>query len=289
MKDQLVAIPQHMRADLSIRDIMNLDARLFSRDQKESLISELYGKPKEWSWKQDLLSARTEFIRWGELLSEDATRGQPYRISHRGLVERAKLRAPASTDATVTGFTDWLFRLYMPQRDYEALKRGARFEREIARKRVQLPSHGNWNLVFDGMNGSNVSALRIAGLAINGAAIWGKPDLVFREKKTGRILIVEIKVSECDIPSDGWPNMRAQLWAYSQIDQWQDAPEILLASEVWSYKYGVRRRKTIRFSARDAVLHAQNRELFDIYVCHALPATKDRRLLQTEKHHWGID
>jgi hypothetical protein len=49
--------------------------------------------------------------------------------------------------------------------------------------------------------------------------MFGKPDLVFREKRSGRILIVEIKATEADIYADGWPNLRAQLWAYSKIDQ----------------------------------------------------------------------
>jgi len=28
-------------------------------------------------------------------------------------------------------------------------------------------------------------------------------------------------LSLADIPSDGWPNLRAQLWAYGQIDDWK--------------------------------------------------------------------
>jgi UDP-N-acetylglucosamine 2-epimerase (non-hydrolysing) len=38
--------------------------------------------------------------------------------------------------------------------------------------------------------------------------------------------IVEIKASHKDIPANGWPNLRVQLWCYAHIDQWADAPEI---------------------------------------------------------------
>ncbi len=51
----------------------------------------------------------------------------------------------------------------------------------------------------------------------------GRPDLVFKHKKTGEVLIVEIKVTDAEIPDGGWPNLRAQLWAYSLADAFATA------------------------------------------------------------------
>lgn len=36
--------------------------------------------------------------------------------------------------------------------------------------------------------------------------VTGVPDLVFRERRSGKVLIVELKVSNASLPSDGWLN-----------------------------------------------------------------------------------
>ena len=262
---EVVAIPANMRDELDVRKIMNLDSSCFTKEQKLAMIDALYGKKEEWTWKRDLVKVQADYKRWQSLLEPGSCGRFPFRFNLAKLARLGQYFQPKETGRTVTAFTDWIFRLYKPQRDYVALKRGAHFEREIARKRVRYPQHTGWKLIYDGMNGSEEHALPISELAINGAPIYGKPDLVFREKKTGRIMILEIKVSERDIPSDGWPNLQAQLWAYSKIDMWKDAPEILLVSEVWSYSYGVRRRGTIRYLQDDQIFETQNRKLFDVY------------------------
>jgi hypothetical protein len=267
---QVVAIPPNLRDELDVRKIMNLDSACFTKEQKLAMIEALYGKKDEWTWKQDLVDVQADYKRWQGLLSQGAYGKNPFRFNHAMLVRMGQLFPPEETGRTVTAFTDWIFRLYKPQRDYVALKRGAHFEREIAIKRVRHPQHTGWKLIYDGMNGSEEHALPISELAINGDPIYGKPDLVFREKKTGRIMILEIKVSERDIPSDGWPNLQAQLWAYSKIDIWKDAPEVLLVSEVWSYSYGVRRRGTIQYLRDDPIFQSQNRKLFNLYCTKGL-------------------
>ena len=108
---------------------------------------------------------------------------------------------------------------------------------------------------------------QISSLTMNGKPMWGAPDLVLRERKSGRILIIERKASNKDVPSDGWPNLRAQLWAYSQIDDWLDAPEKILAAEIWGFGriQGVRRRSVILFDVNDQGFNSEASQLFSIY------------------------
>ncbi len=106
-------------------------------------------------------------------------------------------------------------------------------------------------------------------MTLNGTPLFGKPDLVFKERSSGNILILELKYTNAEIPLDGWPNLRAQLWAYSQIDEWKDAPEIHLAAEIWA---GSIHTPTIKASmsweSRDSNLIADNEQLFRLYGGH---------------------
>ena len=108
--------------------------------------------------------------------------------------------------------------------------------------------------------------MAIPTLTIDGNPLRGVSDLVFRDRKTNRILIVEIKVSRAKLREDGRPNLKAQLWAYSLIDRWAKAPEILLAGEVWApTRPEPLRRRTWFWNAADETLQAENRELFEAY------------------------
>lgn len=117
--------------------------------------------------------------------------------------------------------------------------------------------------------GQGYPTLRIGALAIRGMPMTGRPDLVLREKGTGRILVIELKTSACAVPSDGWPNMAAQLWAYSKIDLFKKAPAIVLCSEVWSCdETNPRRRWTVQYDCADPQFQLRNQQLFDVYVGH---------------------
>jgi hypothetical protein len=74
-------------------------------------------------------------------------------------------------------------------------------------------------------------------LTVNGAPLKCVPDLVLVHEPSGEILIVERKttfVSESRIPSDGWPNVQAQLWCYSWIDQFATCPRVRLIGQLWT-------------------------------------------------------
>jgi hypothetical protein len=181
----------------------------------------------------------------------------------------------------VSDFADWIFRLYVPEKDHGSLLRGQQLEREVAVRRIPAPSHSRWKLVFNGMVDNDSEALPITPLTINGIPLRGKPDLVFREKGTKRVLIVEIKTSEAAIPSNGWPNIRAQLWAYSKIDAWRDADDVLLVGEIWGFANGLRLRQAIHWRKSDQMFEGENSELFALYRSHCEANTGSRNALGT--------
>lgn len=104
-----------------------------------------------------------------------------------------------------------------------------------------------------------------------------KPDLVFVQPESKRLLIVELKThTKRETPSDGWANLRAQLWAYAHIDDFRAAPALDLAAEVWHYWkehsfYTCVRR--YRWNVHDMQFAQPCEELFDLYKagCEALP------------------
>lgn len=257
--------------------------KYLSLEDKETLSMQLFGEslygPPPWEKQRDQ--------RWEALLGEAPSLGAPYRVSHQNLLHRIALNqrvphgeasrssASAPRTHTVSSFADWVLRLYNPAPNPLALAAGIIGERavvdcreEINKNKHEIPrwEHRGWRLIHDGIRGVFDKGFPIPSLTVNGILLRGVPDLVFRERKTNRILIVELKVSSADLPSDGWPNLRAQLWAYARIERWATAPEILLAGEVWSHHSSVPlRRKTYFWRSDDPLLNEECTELFVAY------------------------
>lgn len=261
------------RLDLTREEILAFDPMLFSDEEKQEYISALYGDGL--GWKSDLISAVKGMHRWEALLGEISPAGHPYHISSELLLDRAKRSAPQDVSATVTSFTDWLFRLYLPQRDVARLHLGRKLESAVQKRRLSMPEHSNWKLIYNGMAGTDESPLIVSQLCVTGHPLRARPDLVFREKRSGRILVLEIKVSDAPLPSDGWPNLRAQLWAYSKADKFRQAESILLVSEVWGIRGGLRRRGVLKWDASDRWLEQHNSALFQLYAQHPLSKSHD--------------
>lgn len=257
-----------------------------SPEQKDEISIALFGKPliipppapEPWKKQRDQ--------RWAALLGEAPAIGEPYRVTpedikrHLAYVATTSVKRPSdkkhrSRSNTVSAFSDWVLRLYVLKRSNAALMSGIEGERSVVAHRLRMQKakqeiprweYEGWKLVHDGVRGASAGGFLIPSLEVDGAPMIGIPDLVFRERKTGRVLIVEIKVSEAALPSDGWPNLRAQLWAYSRIEKWSTAPEILLAGEVWSPAYaGLLRRRTYQWRANDEELQAESKALFEAY------------------------
>lgn len=254
--------------------------KFISREDKEIISMRIFGEslygPPSWEKQRDQ--------RWKTLLGEVSSRGIPYRITHQDLMQKIaraeRLRSKekgvggnhVSRPHTVSDFTDWLYRFYTPPRDDKVLLAGIDGERAVVDHREQIKrevprlGYERWKLKHDGIRRKFDEAFLIPSLTVDGLAIKGVPDLVFKERRTGRILIVELKVSSKDLPSNGWPNLRAQLWAYSRIEQYAAAPEVLLAGEVWSHQLDKPvLRQTYFWRRGDLQLEEECTELFLAY------------------------
>lgn len=223
--------------------------------------------------------------RWNALLHSHTPDSDVYRISPAKVEVKAlnwlkmrlkrevvngERRAPLPRSNRVTDFSGWIYDLCMGSKRDNAARDGKQGEREFALRRKEEAKRSvfkgaelsSWELIFeDPLDGSR-PAKAISSLEIDGRSMFGMPDYVFKEKATGRILILEIKTTRYSIPSDGWPNLRAQLWCYSRIDEWQDAPEILLRSTIIDRAGNTRMDLSFEL---DHTFDAQNMKLFEIY------------------------
>jgi hypothetical protein len=250
--------------------IRNLDPRDFSPAEKRYLDKVFFGPRSRPKWKADLDGAGRDAVRWNAYLglSQRRDEGTPYRHTHERLVHLARRARPRVVGNRVTDFTGWIFSLYLGRQNEETLAEGKDVERSIAKRFGRVPQHKEWELIYEDPLDEKPKALPISRLKTTTGHLWGAPDLVFRNIETSEVLIIERKASNRDIPSDGWPNLRAQLWAYSLSDEWLDAPKVTLVGEVWGYsdlRPAPYLRSTLRWSRQDAELGAQNKELFKLY------------------------
>lgn len=251
------------------KTIRDLDGTEFSSDEKKYLLDKFFPRPPTTPLQQQLRSILDNAKRWERYFqqSEEPDALQCYRYTHSQLVDTA--RSPSRQRIVgnrVTDFTSWVYSLYLPHPKGSTLETGKHIEREIANKFEPTPEHDGWKLIFQDPLIERAQPFKISTLQVNGQVMWGTPDLVFRERKTGRVLIIERKATNASIPTDGWPNLRAQLWAYGHIDQWAEAPEVLLAGEIWGFgRSWVRIRHSFCWRLSDKRFCAENQELFDIY------------------------
>jgi len=170
-----------------------------------------------------------------------------------------------SKGVRVTDFTKWVRSRYLVASNPSSLARGKHIERSVARL-AEPSNHPDWELVYRDPLECVPTPLNISSLTLNGEPFWGAPDLVYRNKTTGELVIVERKASDKPIPVNGWPDLRAQLWAYSHIDNFKSAPVISLIGEIWDMVEGrLTRRAVLRWSQADKEFDAENMELFTLY------------------------
>ena len=151
---------------------------------------------------------------------------------------RSKLTSSRIIKPTVTSFTNTVFRLYQPKGSLRQLTEGQAAEKHMSnfwlnRARGALTNE-DWRLIYK--DHPNAESLRISKLEFMNQPIWGKPDIVFCNENTNELMIIERKVvnDHVLIPGDGWPNLRAQLWAYSLADKFSSFEKIHLVAEIWS-------------------------------------------------------
>lgn len=207
------------------------------------------------------------------LLGDDGgdVSSEPYRISADRIETVARKHPPTSQGTAVTDFTRWIYSLYRPAPSMRTLDEGKSAEKQIEREH-RKPDYGGepwakgWRRIFrDPLDGTG-QPLPISALKVGGRSLRGMPDLVFQEEGSGQIVIIERKATASPIPSDGWPNLRAQLWAYGHADKWQGAAGVTLIGEIWG-RNGVRvyPRGAIRWEKSDSFFDEANHRLFELY------------------------
>ena len=238
-----------------------------------------------------LMGAQADAARWLLMLeASPVAKLGPIPFDYERLIRRASARLPQDRSPTVSAFSSWIYALYGIEHDLGRMRRGIDDEAKVFKARAPVSVAFGWDLIYNGMRidssamsfsglpGAALPAKKlftISALSVGGRALVASPDLVFREKPnsidgrlTGaeRIVIVEIKSSGALIPPDMWPNVRAQLWAYSKIDDFVDASEVYLVAEVWrSSGRSCGLRQSLTWTRRSEMLNRECSKLFEIY------------------------
>lgn len=200
-------------------------------------------------------------------------------------LHKARKGRPTAPEPTASKFAQWLYSLYSDTfGSAQDRKDGREAEEHILAGRCRAYTSADdsllssmfpeWVLVHNGMglvNGNERSHFAIEELKVAGEALRVLPDLVYRNGRTGEIIIVEIKHSRMDIPENLWPNIWGQLWCYSQLPLARAAPKVTVIGEVWADEWSGRKRTAVCLRAsvrRDPRAPSYDRffrALFDIY------------------------
>lgn len=208
--------------------------------------------------------------RWVSYLDRDHNPSiDNYRVDHQFLLKLAKMNLPKTRGNLVTDFTGWIYSLYQNEPDPLKLSQGKDGEKIVFNyKRMRPAENSSWEIIYVDKLDRNTKSKNISCLSVDGAVVRGKPDVVYRNKNDGEVVIVERKISNHRVPDDGWPNLRAQLWVYGQIDDWRFAPKITLVGEIWHVVSGEPKiNSVLTWDMSDELFVDQNKELFDVYAC----------------------
>lgn len=149
----------------------------------------------------------------------------------------------------VSDFTDWIYDSIIPKRvKRQSLKEGNIVEKvlykdliyEIDKSDNYFKSwYGNflnddWILEYQDLSDENKKTFKISSLLKNGEPLFGRPDIVYKNRKNNDRIIIEVKSTKyySQIPIGGWYNLQCQLWSYSHIDDFQDSNNILLMGDI---------------------------------------------------------
>lgn len=174
----------------------------------------------------------------------------PFPIPPHELLSLAKQRRPSTTpNPTVSAFADWVYSLYVSYPGASVLRAGRNAEEAIFLARSELVADKGfthfqppgWGLVYNGLELAQTirpKPYTIHSLRVAGTPLSASPDLVFRSPDSAQLIIVEIKFSSKRVPANLWPNVWAQLWAYSKIPEYSGVPRLLVVGEVWGFNDG---------------------------------------------------
>lgn len=220
-------------------------------------------------------------------------RAAPFQVVPSQFLKRARFVRPDAPEGNASAFANWVYSIYgKGDGGDEALKRGFEAEREVFE--VRGARHGarslmtacdaeflaqrrpDWELVHCGLHleqEGEVPFFLIDGLPVRNRPLRVSPDLIYRNRNTGEVVIVEVKLSRQSLPPNLWPNVWAQLWCYANIPLVEKAPRITVIAEIWGelYDYGRQKvclRASVRRDPREPAYDRFFRALFDIYRGH---------------------
>lgn len=116
------------------------------------------------------------------------------------------------------------------------------FQFKWTQEKLKPGSFSEWDVIYTDSDAKAGNVYEAGVLRVNESPMRCAPDAVLRHKSENKILIIERKttnVPEPKIPTGGWPNVQAQLWCYSWIDDWLGADEVLLVGQLWHRSRGV--------------------------------------------------
>ena len=229
-----------------------------------------------------------------------ASAAAPFRLIPSEFLARARARPPESPDVTASAFANWVYSLYgNPGSDPDALERGLAAEgvileartRDLGAQRI-ISSCGSaylakqrpdWRLEHCGLHldpeNDQIPFYELDDLVVGNSPLRASPDLLYRNRKTGEVIIVEVKMSRQPIPPNLWPNVWAQLWCYANIPVARNATQITVVGEIWGELHKWARwkqeslhwvclRASVRLNPRAPAFDRFFRSLFDVYRGH---------------------
>lgn len=218
---------------------------------------------------------------------------RPFHVQPEAFLFAASKKPPVRREATVSAFAHWVHSLYAPESSATTLHEAKLSEVEIFALRsrrgrwvmnlTELPTGSGWKLEHCGLmtnpnidrsTSANSRAYAITTLSVDGQPLRASPDLVFVNTATNEAVIVEIKFSNKPLPTNLWPDLWAQLWAYSKIPQFAKCSKISVVGEVWgdyddfdARMRVLKMRKVLRRDPRNPAFERFFSRLFKIYSC----------------------
>jgi hypothetical protein len=191
---------------------------------------------------------------------------------------------PGPTRATASAFADWVFwqtkgfKYFDPRSSPTRERRRAlgKLDHRLIELFLQSKwiheqfgqkADSDWSLYFVDSGEDCRQPFDASRLKFRGLTFRCIPDLVLRNLKTAEFMVIERKTSRRFMPSSGWPNIEAQLWCYSHMDVFADAPEVYLIAETWQpINAGYQRsNRNAIWRRSDAAFHQRCRLFFDEY------------------------
>jgi hypothetical protein len=172
----------------------------------------------------------------------------------KSLLVRAERYPPVAPVPSASKFAAWIYRLsHNPNREsnvkmenewksqskpftHNDIQDVAKY---LSRVRNDEKLLEGWGILYADPCTANLERFVASRLVIGGQELRCRPDAVIRHEPSGEIVIIERKISgkisqfRSQMPTDSWPNIKAQLWCYSWINEWVNAPQITLMADVW--------------------------------------------------------